>query len=473
MSSDNIVLDVVKDRQSGKMQAILPEARVFSANIANTDTYYTPPTAGGDEATQVRIPREDADGYRWAPWGSQDKLPTDVRCKIMQSPMASSTVYKLVKMMYGNGLAYVRNEDIRRSFETGEKIRRAYIPAVEQWLRANRAQTKHLMPQMLDFRFLVNSFSELILNKRGDFITNIFHKPAEFCRLSKQNTETLDIEWLYYSNYFGQYSPGNDDIVKIHLLPWFNTFEYMREHGDVRKFAWHSRLETPGIKYYARAPWLGLFREGGWIDASISVPKIVNSMMHNQIVILYQINIPVSYFRLRYQDWDTYTDNKRNEIIDNFIASINSSLSNTDDLYKSIATVYAEHEVTGNAEGKIEIIAVDEKVKKDAWIPTSDVADAQVVQGFGLHPSQMGLGTKSGGMGAGSGSDQREGYNTEITINTLEQDIVLEPYNFAARFNAQVNADFDVTFFIDHTFHTTTNNQESGLSPSDTSIIVD
>lgn len=467
-----LVIDVVQDKSTGRQLAI-PHSKAFSANIANyqLDTTISPDRATGDTNTLAAIPREDTDGYLWAPWGTKDQLPTDVRCKIMNSPMASSAVYKLIKMMFGNGLAYYRNSDLA----AGNKIQRAYVPEVEQWLRQNRLTTKWFMPQITDYRFVVNSFSELILNKRGDFITGLFHKPAEFSRLSKQNRETLAIEYLYYSTYFGRHTPPKDEWVKMDLLPWWQPEDFIVQKAaqGIRKFSWHSRLETPGIKYYARAPWLGLFRENGWIDASIAVPQVVNAMMRNQIVITYQISIPESYFTIRYQNWHTYTDDKREEIINDLITTINNTLSGTDNLYKSITSVFKQNEMNGAAEGMIEIKPIGDQIKKDSWVPTSDVADAQVVQGFGLHPSQQGLGTKSGGMGAGSGSDQREGYNTEITLNTMEQQIVLEPLNFCMQFNAATNPAFDVTFFVDHTHHTTTNNQESGLQPSDTTLIVE
>ncbi|MEL6968644.1 MAG: hypothetical protein AAFO02_00635, partial [Bacteroidota bacterium] len=100
-------IDIVKDLGTGRQWAV-PHTKAFSPNIANytTDTTRTPDRATGEDNTLAAIPREDTDGHLWAPWGCDDKLPTDVRCKIMNSPMASSTVYKLIKMMYGNGLAY-------------------------------------------------------------------------------------------------------------------------------------------------------------------------------------------------------------------------------------------------------------------------------------------------------------------------------------------------------------------------------
>jgi hypothetical protein len=136
----------------------------------------------------------------------------------------------------------------------------------------------------------------------------------------------------------------------------------------------------------------------------------------------------------------------------------------------SVATVFKQNEISGAPIGKIEIISIDDKLKKDAWVPTSEIADAQIVQGFGVHPSQVGLAPQGGKMGAGSGSDQRETYNLGISLNNIEQQQILEPLNWLARYNARYNADWDVTFFIDHTHHTTTNDQESGLKPSETTL---
>lgn len=463
-----LVIDVVTDPTTGQARAVLPEVK-FSQNIANQHHHYQTPTATEEGNTLVGIPREETDGWRWANWGANDCLPTDIRTKIIQSPMASSAVYKLIKMGYGNGLTYFRNSDLRDGETT---VKRAFIPEVEQWLKTNRIATKYIQPQIADFRFTMNTFSEMILNKRRDFITGLYHKQSEFCRLSKQNPDNNLIEWMFYSTHFSRRLATAQNTKRIHLLPWWNTDDYIAEHSTVYKFAWHARFETPGVTYYARPYWLGLFAKNGWIDASIEVPKIVNAMMRNQITLMYQILIPEDYFKIRHSEWETggYTDKEKQIIINNLIDSINKELSGTENAFKSIATVFRQHEMTGNAEGRVEIIPIDQKVKKDSWVPTSDVADAQVVQGLGLHPSQVGLGAKNGGMGAGSGSDQREGYNTEISTNQIEQDTYLEALNYVATFNARTYPEWDITFCMDHTAHTTTNNQESGLQPSQTSL---
>jgi hypothetical protein len=284
----------------------------------------------------------------------------------------------------------------------------------------------------------MNAFGEFIFNRRGDQITGLYHKQAEFCRLSKQDPASLDVKHLLYSpEYATGWPPEKERIKRLPLMPWYDEEGFLAKLGT-RKVAYHTKFETPGIMFYARPFWIGLFRENGWADASIAVPEVVTAMMRNQVVLKYQILIPESYFRVRHKEWDTYDDKNRQDIIDALVKKLNAELADTSNAYKSITTVFRLDDMRGTPEGKIEIIAIDDKVKKDSWVPSSEKSDAQIVQGLGLHPSQVGLAPQGGKMGAGSGSDQRETYNIGITVNTLDQEIVLDPLNFVARFNSQI-----------------------------------
>ncbi|MEL7122783.1 MAG: hypothetical protein AAFO07_25275, partial [Bacteroidota bacterium] len=290
---------------------------------------------------------------------------------------------------------------------------------------------------------------------------------AEYCRLAIESQKTYRSEHLLYSKEYGwSWSPLTKDIKRIPLMDMQLQESFLRKLRGY-KFAWHAKFPTPG-HYYAYPFWLGLFRKNGWMEVAKQVPEVVNAMMRNQIILKYHVLIPESYFHIRFPDWTTYTHAQRNKIIDQTIDTINDNLKGTKNAFSSIATVF-RHEM-GQAEGKVEIVAVDDKVKKDAWVPSSNIADAQIVQSLGLHPSQIGLAPEGGKMGAGSGSDQRESFNTEISLNTIDQQILLESLNWIAQYNARTNPAWDITFFIDHTTHTTTNKQEDGLEPSNTTI---
>lgn len=412
-----------------------------------------------------------------AVWGESDCLPTEFLEKVNKVPMAAQAIYKLVAMMYGNGLAYYRTADLAE----GPRVERAYIPAVETWLKKNRINSKYIIPQLIDYRFFQNTFSEFVLTKDKKSVARIYHKQCVYTRLATQSKSSRRSESLFYSVDFAQgRAPSKERRTEIPLFDW--TFEenwVAKFRGD--RFSYHGYMETPGMEYYADALWLGLAREDGWLDASASAVEVVNAMMRNQISLKYQILIPESYFEIRYQDWQSFTDTKRQKLIDDLIKTINDTLSGAANAYKSITTVFKSDQTTGADLGKVEIIAIDDKMKKDSWVPSSEASDAQIVQSLGLHPSQVGLGGSGGKMGAGSGSDQRESFNTGVSLNTIDQAVVLEALQLAADFNATEgkmdgeirNKDWDITFFFDHTMHTTTNNKESGLVESDTTIVAE
>ena len=186
--SDTITLDVYQTENG--YRAFYPELKIASGPAPGQ-----PSTDSRAQPTRAPFPREMDQGYRWAPWGTTDCLPTELRQKIEKVPIAGRAIEKLVAMMYGNGLCYYRNSEL----ESGASIQRAYNPKVEQWLRHNKIRNKWLIAQLADYRMLWNSFSELILNRRKDFITGLYHKSAEFCRLSKQNEKSFKIDHLFYS----------------------------------------------------------------------------------------------------------------------------------------------------------------------------------------------------------------------------------------------------------------------------------
>ena len=297
--------------------------------------------ATGTGRTDSTFPEDRERGFLWAPWGEyagKDNLPTLIREKIYQVPIAGRTIYDIVRQAYGNGIAYYHNQEKRQRRE----IIRAYEPEVERFLDNNRLANEWYKPQLLDYRFTNNTFSELIFSRDMTQVTNLFHKEAEFCRLSLQNKSSLLVDYLLYAADFSL-GYGSVHPDRINVIP-----QYQWQQGDAflnklsgYKMAWHSRLKTPGTVYYAYPLWLGLFRENGWMDASAAVPEIVTAMMRNQVRLKYQILIPESYFTIRYKNaWETMSSEERSREIDDLITSINAQLSGTKNAFVSIATVF-------------------------------------------------------------------------------------------------------------------------------------
>jgi hypothetical protein len=233
-----------------------------------------------------------------------------------------------------------------------------------------------------------------------------------------------------------------------------------------KNFAYHSYFPTLAMIYYPQPLHVGLFQEDNWMDVAANVPRIISAMQNNQVVMKYMITVPESYFRMRHAEWDNYDADKKENAVDALQTHIQTTLTGVENAYNSIINVFKDDLSFGNdGVGKIQIDAIDDKTKKDDFVPSSNAADAQITWGFGLNPSTMGLSYQAGNIGAGSGSDQRESYNTSINLNTPDQDILLDPLNFISEVNG-----WGVRFFIDHTYHTTTNNKEDGMQPSSTTI---
>ena len=405
------------------------------------------------DKTTPPVPTWTDYGIKWAYWGDNDLLPTSMREKVEEVPIAGATLEKKIAMMVGEDLIWVKTKDYRRF---GIEAEQQYVAEVEDWMEDNRIETEWWNAQCADYCLSFNCFNELILSNDRKRITGIYHIAAEHARLSKANARN-QVDWLVYSMHFPFGTAQSDENrVAIPLYKWYDRETFFANLRNL-KFAWHTRFPTPGLIYYARPWWLGLFKENGWMDVSSQVPKIVSAMQKNQMALKYIIAIPEQYFVFRYPDWTTFESSKRQEIIDNKVAELNTYLAGVDNVYKSIAYVFRENEATGAAMGKVEITAVDDKAKTGTWVPDSYAADAQIVQGLGIHPTNMGLAPQSGSMGAGSGSDKLQTYNQSILLNTKDQRLVLEPLNYISRYNG-----WGLTCIVKHTHLTTQDNSRSG-----------
>ena len=449
MSANALIFDVA-NMPDGSL-TLLPEART---------------TSGSGEPNKFKPSAAEfpADGStEWARWGDMDDSPTSWRESLEHVPIAMAAIRKMVSIAYGNGIAYVLDSDLHAVARGEAKtVRRAYIPEIEQFKKENRIH-RWLIGQLTDWHIYMNAFSEIgwDLGKRN--IKRIWHKEAEYCRITLPDSANLYSTHMVFSPFFAdRQQPTSKDRAKIPLYN-IKVAEEMQRHlmsPAAKTFAYHSHYPTPGLRYYSRPLWIGLFRKGGWLEVAKNVPEIVASMQRNQVSIKYQIYIPEDYFKVRHAGWDTMTAENRKKIIDTKINELKNWVQNSKGGTLSQVYKHADAFSGGKGDGldKIQVIAVDDKMKTGTWVPDSNAADSQIVQSLGLHPSQMGLSPQGGKMGAGSGSDQRESYNTQITINTLDQHIVLEPLNLIAEKN-----NWPVTFLIDHTRHTTINEQESGM----------
>ncbi|MEO0334272.1 MAG: hypothetical protein AAF223_21810, partial [Bacteroidota bacterium] len=238
------------------------------AYMVSDDAIFKPKTNSKPKRTEGSFEENKFTSQPWSYWGVDDQLPNTIRKKILASPIAGQTIYRMVKMMYGNGLCYYSNKEYQ---ETGE-YRKAHNPVIEKWLRINRVRTQLIPALFSDWLMYMNTFTEFILSGDKKTIKKIYHKPATFCRLEIQNQTTFSIDHLYYSPQYAEgYQPQIDEIAKVKLLNWVDQEQFLSKMTG-QKFAWHAKYPT-GDPYYALPFWYGLIKKNGWLDVNSKIPE--------------------------------------------------------------------------------------------------------------------------------------------------------------------------------------------------------
>lgn len=89
------------------------------------------------------------------------------------------------------------------------------------------------------------------------------------------------------------------------------------------------------------------------------------------------------------------------------------------------------------------ITRLDSKLNADEKLAASAAANSEILFSLMINPAVFGAGMPSGGYAgnAGSGSDIREAFMTNIVLNWTERNAVLDPTELMLQFNGYDNID--------------------------------
>lgn len=404
----------------------------YLSTLPNAGAFVT--VMGYRTKKQAPTPPKDPNEYsyagEYANWGDDNLEPQRILEKLEKSTIALSTIYRLIQLIYGQGIVYYKPE---YDDEGNLIVKPLKIPEIERFLKRNKVKTRYLVSRIMDFRFFNNMFSEFILSRDKQKIARVLHKETSFSRLAKQDEKKLRIPFVGYS---AAWELGREDyIAKIPLADEYDPLWWIENKLKGFKFSTWSYFPFPGKIYYKPSYAQGLFREDGWLDVANDIPEIIRAMHKNQIKFRYHIKIPYEYWTMMYKDWMNYSDAKRKELMSKKFEEMDEYLKGKENSAKTFISHFGTSPMTGKPLPGWEIIAIDDKFKEDAYIPNSKAADSQITQTLGLDSSLAGHQTEGGKLGAGSGSDKRVGIVNMITLNTIEQNIILEDLDLISEFN--------------------------------------
>jgi hypothetical protein len=128
--------------------------------------------------------------------------------------------------------------------------------------------------------------------------------------------------------------------------------------------------------YYPTPLW---YAAKGWVDQAKSIPKLKNALMNNQITVKYLITISEQYWRRIHKLWDTYTPEKKQQVIKTKLDEIDKYLAGVDNQYKSITAMKYVDPVTKVEVSDISIEVIDDKIKDGKLLPDSQAGNSEIL----------------------------------------------------------------------------------------------
>jgi len=389
----------------------------------------------------------------WQNWGTDNLWPTRVRKIVEESTVAAPLIYKAVCSMYGAGIVYW--QDIRE----GDKIKKNFsaIAKVDEFLNENPVDFIAL-ERMMDFKYFNNIFQEYILNIKKNNIISTHHLEAEFCRLSVQNKNTNEFDFI---GFFGDWE--NLDAEKVTSIPnvvWKrkNRPQILEQAKKKKKFATHSKFPSPGRPIYGAPPHQALYNKDGWLQYSNKIPKILNAVVANGMNIKYHIQIPANYWKSSYPKWESYSAEKQSDLKKTKLEEMNDWLTGANNAMKSFISEFGVDHVGKKLPGW-EINEVKDSSNFDKELLTSQESDAHISRSLNIDPSLAGLQPAGGKMGAGSGSDKRTAFQNAISMSKAEQLVVLDFLSVIGKVNDWPK---NLRWGFQHDVATTLNEDKSG-----------
>lgn len=373
-------------------------------------------------------------------WGENNRFPEDAVHTIESTNVLQTGLNFKARVAYGQGVL---------PFEYGgfddkgnEVLKAVQDKELVGYLRGYSCR-RSVQGLLRDVYRFGNAYAVFIFSDDGSRILSVETMNARHCRMSKSKRHLL-----VYPD-FDMRMPGStadEGVTLIPVLdendPWLDL-DCMRKLGMLGKGGVR-RIAFPRIgsffsneDYYAHPDWYSA-KVSGWIDVAHKVPQFLTFAYQNAMSMMWQVNIPNSYFDEHFPKKD-YLNNmeQRKQDIQMWYDCLEESLCGEENAMKAVMTTYEGSGTTGKGDEKIEFVRLKGEVDANEQLSTSAAANSEILFSLMVNPSVMGAGMPGGAYAgnAGSGSDIRESALISIVLAHIEKEQVLDPVEMMLHFN--------------------------------------
>ncbi|WP_210519903.1 hypothetical protein [Hymenobacter terricola] len=391
-------------------------------------------SAGSQAAAEPTNPeKRTVGGFDYVPWGDDNLFPQAVIKDIEKSTMLPAIFEKKTDTMYGGGLMYGTITGVDK--DNNLVFKRGYDLAIEAWMQGT-ALNRYAYEALHDVNTFSNAFPELILSKDRNAIVGISAQEACWCRYRKpKNGQLTDV--YINANWDNGGNPEDIYTTTVPVIdPYYNAVDALRGRSGF-KFIYPISVPSSDKSMYQLASWNSV-RRSGWLEVAAAIPEFKKMLFQNQLSVKYIITVHSAYWEWKYGDWDALTRDEKKTLLEAEIKAFDDVMSGTNGAGKTVMTTTITDKKTGLEVAAFTIEAIDDKLKDGIYIEDSQEASSHIFTATGFAPSLMGISPGKGmGGGAGGGSEPRVLFSNFVSTAQFKLDLVLEPLNFASRYNGQ------------------------------------
>lgn len=375
-----------------------------SVSVLSVRGYTGPIKSDPNESIVLDKPSEldkDDTEFPWAKWGTNDDYPQSILKKNSDIGVILRGIEINADIHFGNGLMLYKE-----LYTDGKKAMEGMAPG--WWNTLKRSlYLEEIQSEVIESLCTMDiAFIEIVPTKAKNAVASA--QVLDFChtRFEKRDPKGK-INYIYYHP-----DIGNTEVtVKVKDVFKIKHFDPTWEKKDIPdKFVIALSFRTFNKNYYPEPNYTASHRNG-WANVSLKVPKIIESIYDNQMVVKYHCIVDIGVFQAKYKCWDNPpncdTEEKimvwQLEKIQEFTDSMNEHLTKPENAGKAIVTLRDEMAKIG-----VELKPIQSFLDSTKELPNAAAANSEMLFVDGVDPALVGHGIPGGKNLSGSGSDKRE-----------------------------------------------------------------
>ena len=397
-------------------------------------------TTGGISSNVRTTPAvHENDGGKGAKWvlnGANDAYPNELRTDAEGDTVISPGLRLNAKLLYGGGLVYGRFKKL----DSGKlDYQYEYLPQIEGWLR-NTNISRQLFTMFYDLSFGGTAY--LLFTKSFDGrirSVRVEHTRYTHCRLNEVNSNGEHTK-CYVSPDMGTSSLDPQKVTEYAVAPNYDTVEWVKKLAPGKSYVMAIKAVDTGRQVYVKPDWDSA-RASDWVAISKSIAALNKSALNNSMRPLWHIKIHQDFWPNYYGEaaWKAWNDTQKRDKVKAYCDVLANELMGAENTGKYVASPVISSKLA--PEKLIDMLTftpLENKVQlgQDGWyLTTSREASQHKLSAMSLTPALTGMMPGDGGMGAGSGSNNRVELNQRVLMAVAEQDMYINWIYHVAEIN--------------------------------------